>query len=239
MTRRPQRPSATGRGISTLPLLVVFGLLYAVLAGIIRRWPVTRTDLHVTRKLQSNEHPAFERVLSFVSWFGFRPQSLYLPFGVIGAFWAFGKRLEAVLLVFAWFSSMLSFLTKQLIRRPRPDATLVRVVVAKTRDTSFPSGHVVHYVTFWGMVTYLVAFRSHWPGARWLAGLVFAPVLALVGPSRIYLGHHWFTDVLGSYLLGSAYLAGLIEVHSVLGDPGSPNSQHPENWTAGANQWLR
>ena len=37
--------------------------------------------------------------------------------------------------------------------------------------------------------------------------------IALVGPSRIYLGHHWFTDVLASYLLGSSYVVALSSLY--------------------------
>ena len=224
--------------LTTLPLLAVFSLLYALLAILIRRWPRTQTDLHVTRALQSTHHPNLERFMTFISWFGFRPQSLFLPLGTILAFWLRGRRLEATLLVSAWGSSMASFLTKQVVRRPRPDSNVVRVVIAKTRDSSFPSGHVVHYVTFWGMVTYLLAVRSQVSFIRWFAALMILPVILLVGPSRIYLGHHWFTDVLGSYLLGSAYLAGLIEVHCLLRR--NDSSEDPgHDWVSGATQWLR
>jgi membrane-associated phospholipid phosphatase len=235
MERRPAHRSGAQNGFSTLPILMVFGTLYALLAVIIRRWPQTRTDLHVTRALQSSDHPGIGRFMTFVSWFGFRPQSLFLPLSVVGAFWFTRRRLESVLLVAAWGSSMASFLTKQVVRRPRPDGNVVRVVIAKTRDSSFPSGHVVHYVTFWGMVTYLLLFTSRWQGLRWLAGSFIMPVIALVGPSRIYLGHHWFTDVLGSYFLGSAYLAGLIEIHHLLGS----RNETQDNWTAGASKWLQ
>ncbi|TVR73665.1 MAG: phosphatase PAP2 family protein [Sphaerobacteraceae bacterium] len=233
--KRSQKPQELVSS-SVLPALAVFGALYVILAAVIKRWPSTRTDVHVTRTLQSKHHPVLESFMTFVSWFGFRPQSLLLPLSVVYAFWRSGRRLESVLLIAAWFSSMMSFLTKQVIRRPRPDASVVRVVVAKTRDSSFPSGHVVHYVTFWGMVAYLLAFRSPWRGFRWIAGAVMAPIIALVGPSRIYLGHHWFTDVLGSYLLGTAYLSGLIEIHSRLG---VNQNTEPDGWMSGASHWLR
>jgi membrane-associated phospholipid phosphatase len=235
MNRNPGYRPTTSKQISTTPYLLGFGLLYLVLAALIRRWPDTRTDLQVTHALQSNDHPGIEWFMTFVSWFGFRPQSLLLPLSAISGFWLSRRRLESVLLVAAWGSSMLSFLTKQVVRRPRPDASVVRVVIAKTRDTSFPSGHVVHYVTFWGFVTYLLAVRSRWRPLRWLAVAAIAPIIALVGPSRIYLGHHWFTDVLGSYLLGSAYLAGLIEIHILLGS----GDRSTDDWLSGANTWLQ
>ncbi len=235
MTGRNSKHQAEKATLATLPLLILSSVLYLILAAVIKRWPSTRTDLHVTRTLQSNHRPDVERFMTFVSWFGFRPQSLLLPLSVIAGFWRSGRQIESGLLIAAWGSSMLSFLTKQVIRRPRPDGDVVRVVVAKTRDSSFPSGHVVHYVTFWGLVAYLLAFRSNRAGLRWLSGAVITPIVALVGPSRIYLGHHWFTDVLGSYLLGSAYLAGLIEIHSIL----SSDRDKPSDWTTGASQWLR
>jgi membrane-associated phospholipid phosphatase len=223
-----------------LPLLIALWAIYGVLAVTIRRNPVIESDIRVTRALQSNEHPWIERFMTFVSWFGFRPQSLLLPLGTILTFWFRGRRIEAILLVAAWGSSMVSFLTKQVVRRPRPDHAVVRVVLAKVRDTSFPSGHVVHYVTFWGFVSYLLLFRTAIRPFKWIAGLFMVPIIALVGPSRVYLGHHWFTDVLGSYLLGGAYLAGLIEARRILRDAsGEADDPACTNWMNGARQWLR
>jgi membrane-associated phospholipid phosphatase len=236
----PTSKTHAKRDASTIPVLVIAGLFYLILALVIRRRPSPETDLVVTQHLQSNDHPFIERGMTFVSWFGFRPQSLILPLGTILGFWWWGRRLEAALLVLAWGSSMVSFLTKQVIRRPRPNNNVVRVASAKIRDTSFPSGHVVHYVTFWGFVAYLLAYRTPMRGVRWLAGVVMVPIIALVGPSRVYLGHHWFTDVIGSYLLGTAYVAGLIELRKLAqNDIESPECSEQTGWTAGARQWLR
>jgi undecaprenyl-diphosphatase len=103
---------------------------------------------------------------------------------------------------------------KSLVRRQRPIAgEKLRVVVAPLGGSSFPSGHVLTYVGFYGFAAYLaevlirpVALRRAVVGA--LLGLV-----ALVGPSRIQQGHHWFTDVTASYLLGTSYVVGLAALY--------------------------
>ena len=43
--------------------------------------------------------------------------------------------------------------------------------------------------------------------------MTIGSAIGLVGPSRVYLGHHWLTDVLGSYTLGAGVLTALIGLH--------------------------
>jgi membrane-associated phospholipid phosphatase len=47
---------------------------------------------------------------------------------------------------------------------------------------------------------------------RFITSLLIG-LVAMVGPSRIYLGHHWFTDVVASYLVGTSYLLGLAAMY--------------------------
>ncbi|MGA7669594.1 MAG: phosphatase PAP2 family protein, partial [Nitrolancea sp.] len=108
------------------------------------------------------------------------------------------------------------FFTKLVIRRPRPDDPRIRIVEADIRDTSFPSGHTLHYVTFWGFLAYLGTTSVHNRRIGRVIAAFSAAVIGLVGPSRVYLGHHWLTDVIASYLLGFAYLAGLVTVYRFL-----------------------
>ena len=74
---------------------------------------------------------------------------------------------------------------------------------------SFPSGHVMSYIAFWGLIFSftLILFKGHhW----WRTTLLIVSGLCvvLIGPSRIYLGAHWASDVLGAYLLGG-FLLGM------------------------------
>src|SRR6185295_9205716 len=98
---------------------------------------------------------------------------------------------------------------KLLWLRPRPDDDLVRVL-GSAPGYSFPSGHTLLYVGFFGFLFYWSYAVLHKGRARtallWLTGLL----IVLVGPSRVYLGHHWPSDVLAAYALGLAYLVLLV-----------------------------
>jgi undecaprenyl-diphosphatase len=200
-----------GRGFLIVALLAFAGYLSLLLT--IRARPRIERDVEATLRIQQLSHPLLARMMNGVSWFGFRPQSLLLPSSAVAGTWLLGFRREARYLAFAWAGSLVSWTTKQLVQRPRPHGQGIRVTRAKLRDTSFPSGHTLHYVSFWGFFSYLCFTEIRNRGLRWLPVGGIGSLIGLVGPSRIYLGHHWLTDVLASYCLGIGYLATLIGLH--------------------------
>ncbi|MCS7050465.1 MAG: phosphatase PAP2 family protein [Thermomicrobium sp.] len=191
-------------------VLVGAGLLgYLALAVWVWRHPASAAELAVTRRLQSSTPRALGGLLRWVSWLGFPPQSVLVPSVVIAVFWWRGQRRTAIELLLTWMASVISFLTKRLVRRPRPNHPTVRILVPQPNDASYPSGHVVTYTAFWLATLTAAAERVRW---AWLRGALLASAAVLVGTvglSRIYLGHHWLTDVLGGYLLGGSWF-GLI-----------------------------
>lgn len=97
---------------------------------------------------------------------------------------------------------------------PEPiNEKLVVNVIERLHSYSFPSGHVMYYVVFLGFIGFLV-FRLMQPSIKrsFFFVLIGIPVL-LIGISRIYLGEHWASDVLGAYLLGSLTLAATIQLY--------------------------
>ena len=77
---------------------------------------------------------------------------------------------------------------------------------------SFPSGHVMHYVVFLGTLAFVLS-TSVKPGVnRWLIQGAVLAVLMVIGLSRVYLGVHWPSDVLGGYAVGAVVAAGTIWV---------------------------
>lgn len=116
---------------------------------------------------------------------------------------------EATLAVATLAASALTLVLKLLIGRPRPAAPDLRVL-EQASSLSFPSGHASSIVLICGLLAYLVARHVRSRGLRWGAyGLLAALVIAM-GASRIYLGVHWLSDVLGGYLLGGFLLLVLL-----------------------------
>ena len=192
-------------------LIVVYALLF-VLFGLLAWWvyyhPVIAIDVTITREFQENQSPWVQYIMVAVSYIGNEPLlSLGLIILAVVLLWIVDLRLEAVMVAaVSAVSSILNGLIKYIVGRPRPTSSLVDVI-QHAGGNSFPSGHVMAYVAFWGLLFSfgIILFKSnHW----WRSALLVISGLfvILVGPSRIYLGDHWASDVLGAYLIGGLLL---------------------------------
>jgi membrane-associated phospholipid phosphatase len=171
-------------------------------------------DLGLMLKLQRRSNALLDRVMAIASWPGFPPQSRIVPPAVIGALWLLRFRVEAAFQLLAWSTGLVSTVLKLVMRRPRPVAgTDLRVVTAPLGGSSFPSGHVITYVGTYGFLAYLAHTLIRPVAARRAVVGGLLGLIGLVGPSRIYQGHHWPTDVSASYLLGTTWLVGLAALY--------------------------
>lgn len=169
-------------------------------------------DKGIARTLQKEHNPMFRAVMEFVSTFGFAQVSTPITIAVAGIFWALRFRLEAIFVLLTSTVSLLTMAIKYLIRRPRPTNEQVQVVRI-INEPSFPSGHVMHYINFFGLLIYLLA--TNWPSGRIRNSLIAfcSFMIALVGPSRVYLGAHWPSDVSVGYVYGGLWFAGLMSLY--------------------------
>jgi membrane-associated phospholipid phosphatase len=213
-TFNPDRLAVT-RGVAGIGIVMVCLAVFSCLFTLVRRNRSQAVDAAITIKVQGQKSATFDRLMHVVSWPGFPPQSRLLPPAISAALWMLGFRLEAVFQFMAWGTGVISFSVKRAMRRPRPTGadSAIRVVSANIGGSSFPSGHVLNYIGVYGFLAYL-AHTWFRPAAirRTVVGLL-ASLIALVGPSRVYLGHHWFTDVTASYMLGTTYLIAITNVY--------------------------
>jgi undecaprenyl-diphosphatase len=170
-------------------------------------------DAAITLRLQGERHQSLATLMKVASWPGFPPQSRVIPPLAISTMLVMGLRTEAFFQLLAWGTAFLSTIVKGFVQRPRPLPEQVRVVLAPLGGSSFPSGHVLTYVGTYGFMSFVVYSVIRPPHVRWPLSLGLVGLVGLVGPSRIYQGHHWPTDVAASYTLGFAYLVALMALY--------------------------
>jgi undecaprenyl-diphosphatase len=179
--------------------IAIFFLLLTVLVIL---YPLSSVDKRFSAEIQEHLNPTVDTLMIAVSWFGYMPNSAITVIAVAAVFFVFKYRKEGIYLLLTMLSGPIGSIVKYLVNRPRPSEPFVKVL-GKNMQQSFPSGHVLFYVMFFGFLTLLMYRLTSLP--KYLRIIVAAISLALifiVPISRVYLGAHWFTDVLGGFLLG-------------------------------------
>jgi undecaprenyl-diphosphatase len=155
-------------------------------------------DIAVNAFMESMECPAtvmFSKIIALI----FEP-AILIVFSLIVASYIYIKssKIKGILFgVAIIITGIIIFVTKELFRRGRPLNALIF-----ESSFSFPSGHAIMGVVFFGLVVYLFVKKDY---KVW--GIVVASLLILlIGLSRIYLRVHWFTDVFAGFVLGGIIL---------------------------------
>ena len=115
------------------------------------------------------------------------------------------RQLKALLGV-SVLTEALNLLLKSLIHRQRPH---LWAGLWSLTDYSFPSGHSMAAMAIYGLLAYLLSL--YYPREAWLIKLGAAGLILAIGASRMLMGVHWPTDVLGGYAAGACVLcAGVL-----------------------------
>ncbi len=187
-------------------------ILFLVLAAVVHIFPVSKTDVAISQEIQEGS-PALAPFMAFISFFGIPWVASLCIISASLIFFFLSYRREAFFTLTAFLADAANSAAKLVIARPRPTQSFVNVL-QKLNDPSFPSGHVVHYVVFFGFV--YVVMLSLWkpPGWLWtLITILFCGLVFGISLSRMYLGVHWATDVLGGYMAGFTMLWVILHLY--------------------------
>jgi len=115
--------------------------------------------------------------------------------------------LETIFTLATTSNVLLTFSLKELIHRARPFPLPVNAngLIQNINQYSYPSGHVLFFVVFFGFFAYL-AWMNFAGRVRTIAIVTCVALIVLIGPSQVFLGAHWASDVLGSYIIGTIWL---------------------------------
>jgi len=188
-----------------------FGFL---LWGVLAHNGLTLADPVVATFVAGHRLAWLTPLMELVTWLG--SSFFIIPFGVaVGAYlWRRHRTWRPLVMVAVAFlgAAGLYDIVKPAVGRARPGAALQ--VGGPDIGNAFPSGHATQTISFYGMLA-IVLIIGYAARRRWLLIIGAALVTLVVGASRLYLGVHWLTDVLGGYALGLAWLS-LVTVTSLL-----------------------
>ncbi len=171
-------------------------------------------DVDMSTRVQRHQSPLMDQIMWAISWFATIPGGLITVGSSCLIFLLLRKRREALFLLLSLGTVPIISLIKRIFDRTRPTADLVRVI-REFQNASFPSGHVTFYVVFFGFLALLVYRNRHWPlWPRRIVGWTAIFLIVTIPFSRMYLGAHWFTDVLAGMMLGILLLIGLASWYS-------------------------
>lgn len=162
-------------------------------------------DEPVTRALVDLRSPGLNGIVKAVSTLGGLTVVALVLLLLLLLVWQECRSLALVLLAASVVRPLLEWSLKELVDRPRP--ALDQLVPGN--GPSFPTGHVMAAVAIWGLLPPVVALVSGRRAAWWWSVGISATIIGLVAFSRVYLGVHWMTDVVGALLLGALYLLGV------------------------------
>lgn len=192
-------------------LYVLGGILFGFIALtiLVSSFPVSVVDREFSEEIQEHQYPFLDSTMKAISWPGSAPQSIVIVVITAIVFYMFKRRKECYFILLTMISGIIGRSLKILIDRPRPTDDLVRIIET-AKHQSFPSGHVLFYVSFFGFVIILMNHLKDINRPFRISVMAFCAFMIFTVPiSRIYLGAHWFTDVLGGALLGILLLFGL------------------------------
>jgi len=206
--KRLDRASFSGLPITLISIgfVYVFFLFLGTVQDILASDQIVAADFRIARLLAYFRSPELTKIFLWITLLGKWQIIIGAAIAVSVILWLWKKR---DYIIYLWLAlgadELFNYLGKLTIHRARPDNS-----VYFENSFSFPSGHAMVSVIFYGFLGYLlIRHRKNWKQKVNVFFVCFIVVIA-IGFSRLYLGVHYLSDVWGGYLLGLLILATAI-----------------------------
>lgn len=156
-------------------------------------------DMAILNAIHSNTNPVILNIMNFISFIG-SYKFLIPAVGFVIIISIINKRyfISKFLLMNTLGSFVFNYLLKQIFQRTRPlDFSLV-----EQDGLSYPSGHSMVVMSMYLAIAYLLTREEINPKRKRRTYIIVSIFIALMGISRLYLGVHWPTDVIGGFIMG-------------------------------------
>jgi undecaprenyl-diphosphatase len=190
-------------------MFLVGSLMFGAFAyNVWTKGPLLQWDVPLSKEFHNEAVKEPPRIIELLTFGFFVGKELVQVFTIILGLYFLHKRFWrelAMLIVGLGGGAIIWYFLIGIFNRHRPDEQIGIVVT----DPSFPSGHVITAVLFYGLLAYFLVPKM--PSLFWKWVLVIATILTIlyIGFSRLFLGGHYLTDILAGYALGIAW-AGLV-----------------------------
>ncbi len=172
-------------------------------------------DTTLMRAFQSHDAPVWRAFMSGITDVGGGWVALTVA-GLLAMFLFLRGRVIDALATAAIFSvTVVIPVLKQFVERPRPSGTSV-MLIGHFSGSSFPSGHSALAMVFCGVLFYLAPRLVRAGQRMWTLRMGLVALLIFTGLSRVYLGVHWPSDVIGGFLVGAVLVSVLAAGHMLV-----------------------
>ena len=186
--------------------LAIFAAVIAIVVFLVRK-PMRKykpIDLAIFDRIKPSVNPDRNSVMLFFTFLGKHqfliPANLILIFYFL--FVARQTWFSIRILAISLSSLLLMLLLKRLFQRKRPLSPLLKAA----KGLSFPSGHAIMAVTFYGLLAYMLQLAIPDAFFKYLVTVLIVILIGIIGYSRIYLRVHYASDVIAGLLIGFLWL---------------------------------
>jgi membrane-associated phospholipid phosphatase len=186
--------------------LAAFSAIIALLVFSIRKRirKYKPIDMLIFDKIKPGVNAINNKIMLFITFLG--KHQFLIPANLILIFYFLLVKKQTWfsirVITIAISSLVLMLLLKQLFQRKRPLSPLLKAA----KGLSFPSGHAIMAVTFYGLLIYILQHSITIDWLKWVATILVFVLIILIGFSRIYLRVHYASDVTAGFLIGLLWL---------------------------------